>query len=263
MLYDSIPVLMYHHVMPEMKDLNVTPQIFEEQIAFLRRNGWKPLDSNEFLYLIQNSQKQRKKCVLITFDDGFVDNFIYAYPVLKKYKMKAILFIATEFITDLDIKRKSFTIIPHKEIWKIAFSDKKYEVMCTWDEIREMHMEGIFDIQSHGHSHKIPEFIGKDDYNMIENDLKLSQYLILKKLNKKSSHLAWPKGRYNEHTIELAIKLGFKALYTTQRGANTNQEDLLHIKRIAVKCKGSSWLKTKLKIYNSSLLSKIYSKIRT
>lgn len=60
--------------------------------------------------------------------------------------------------------------------------------------------------------------------------------------------------------IEIAVKLGFRALYTTQRGANTT--DLLNIKRFAVKSKGSKWLKTKLRIYSSSLLSQIYFKIK-
>ncbi|MEN2995318.1 MAG: polysaccharide deacetylase family protein [Thermodesulfovibrio sp.] len=70
--------------------------------------------------------------------------------------------------------------------------------MCTWNEIKEMQYEDIFDIQSHGHSHKIPEFIGKDDYKMVENDLKLCKDIILKNLNKESCHLAWPKGVYNK-----------------------------------------------------------------
>ncbi len=72
MIYNSIPVLMYHHVMPEMKELNVTAPIFEKQISLLKRRGWKTLSSDEFLYLMQTPNEKKKKCVLITVDDGFV-----------------------------------------------------------------------------------------------------------------------------------------------------------------------------------------------
>lgn len=57
----QFPFLLYHHVMPEAKELNVIPQIFEEQMSFLKRNGWKSPNSDEFLYLMQTPQKQRKK----------------------------------------------------------------------------------------------------------------------------------------------------------------------------------------------------------
>lgn len=75
--------------------------------------------------------------------------------------MKALMFVATDFIADLDIKRDSFKALTHKEMWRLAFSERKHEVMCTWNELRQMQYEGIFDIQSHGHTHKIPDFIKK------------------------------------------------------------------------------------------------------
>lgn len=251
---------MYHHVMPVTSSLNITPELFEEQLSGLKTNGWKTLDSKEFLYFLQNPKESRKKCVLLTFDDGFVDNYLYAYPILKKYRMKALLFIATDFITDLDIKRENFIAMPHKQMWKIAFSERNYEVMCTWNELKEMESEGVFDIQSHGHTHKIPDFIEKANYAAVENDLFLGQEFLMKYLNKQPLHLAWPKGVYNDKVMRIAVKLGFKALYTTQRGANVY--DTFHIKRLAVKCKGRRWLNKKLMIYKSSLLTKIYSKIR-
>jgi len=260
MIFNSIPVLMYHHVMPLESELNVTPEVFEEQIRELKSKGWKTLTADDFLYLIENPDEKKKKCVLLTFDDGFVDNFLYAYPILKKYKMKALLFVATDFIEDFEVKRDNFKPVNHKEIWRIAFSERKYEVMCTWNELREMQEEGVFDIQSHGHSHKIPDFINQNYLYLIEKDMRTCKELIKKNLHKESLHFSWPKGVYTDETIEIAKEIGFKALYTTQRGVNIN--DPFRIKRIAVKCKGSGWLEKKLIIYSSSIISKIYSKIR-
>ncbi|WP_353684126.1 polysaccharide deacetylase family protein [Thermodesulfovibrio sp. 3907-1M] len=245
--------------MPCSSALNVTPDIFEEQLRGLKTKGWKTLEAKEFLYLMENPEESRKKCVLITFDDGFVDNYIYAYPVLKKYKMKALLFVATDFITDLDIKRSNLKLT-HKEMWEIAFSERKHEVMCTWNELREMQDEGVFDIQSHGHTHKTPDFIERADYQALQDDLRVGKELLIKNLGKQPLHLAWPRGVYDSKTVEVAKKLGFKALYTTQRGANI--DDPFHIKRLAIKNKGMGWLNKKLIIYSSSLLSKIYYRIR-
>ena len=76
MIFNSIPVLMYHHVMPCESDLNVPPQVFEEQLIGLKTKGWKTLTADEFLYLITNSKENRKKCVLLTFDDLLIIFFM-------------------------------------------------------------------------------------------------------------------------------------------------------------------------------------------
>ncbi|WP_353685883.1 hypothetical protein [Thermodesulfovibrio sp. 3462-1] len=64
MIFDSIPVLMYYHVMPCNSVLNVTPEIFEEQLRGLKTKGWKTLDAKEFLYLMENPEKPRKNVFL-------------------------------------------------------------------------------------------------------------------------------------------------------------------------------------------------------
>ncbi len=61
MLNNSIPVVMYHHVMPGKTELNITPELFEEQLLALNRSGWKPLDAKEFLYLMEHPEESRKK----------------------------------------------------------------------------------------------------------------------------------------------------------------------------------------------------------
>lgn len=251
---------MYHHVIPFSIELSITPENFESQILEMKRKGWKALDSQEFSYLIEHPKESRKKCIVITFDDGFLDNYLYAYPILKKYKMKAILFAATGFISDIELKRNDFKILSHKQMWEIAHTERRHEVMCTWSELKEMESEGVFDIQSHGHSHNIPDFIKTKDYKSVREDLELSKALILKHLNKTPSHLAWPKGAYDNKTVDLAKELGFKILYTTQRGANL--DDYSYVKRIAVKNKGKGWLNKKLIIYSSFQLTKIYHSVR-
>jgi peptidoglycan/xylan/chitin deacetylase (PgdA/CDA1 family) len=94
-----ITILLYHKISPKASPFfgqSVSPKVFEEQIQFLKKNfqiiGFRDLRSAN---RIQNNQKD---AVIITFDDGYKDNFLHAYPILKKYDIPATIFLATDFI---------------------------------------------------------------------------------------------------------------------------------------------------------------------
>ncbi|MEW6715765.1 MAG: polysaccharide deacetylase family protein [Nitrospirota bacterium] len=260
MLSRSIPVVMYHHILPMGGGVAVTPEIFKDHLVALQRNGWKTLSGKEFLHLLHSGNIPRKT-VLLTFDDGFADNYVYAYPILKRYRMKALLFVATSFIENADIKRTEFVPLPHREAWELACSERRSEVMCTWNELREMEESGIFDIQSHGHSHNIPQYINENKLAEIKEDLSAGKKMIEEMLSKDVLHLAWPKGKYDDKAIEIAAGLGFRALYTTDRGHNT-QENSMMLHRLPAKNKNGGWLVNKIKIYSSIPLSKLYLALR-
>lgn len=258
MLSRSIPVVMYHHILPMGGGLAVRPEIFVDHLAALRSNGWNTLSGKEFLHLLQSGNIPGKT-VLLTFDDGFADNYVYAYPILKQYGMKALLFAATSFIENTDIKREGFVPLPHREAWKLASSERRSEVMCTCNELREMEESGVFDIQSHGHSHNIPHFINEKKHSEIKEDLSASKKMLEEMLSKEVLHLAWPKGCYNQASVDIASDLGFKAIYTTERGPNTDI-DLMRLRRLPAKGDGK-WLVKRLHIYSSIFFSKLYLSI--
>jgi peptidoglycan/xylan/chitin deacetylase (PgdA/CDA1 family) len=261
-LYNSIPVVMYHHVAPTDRELNVYPDVFENQLSTLAGKGWKTLDGEEFLYFLEHQEEKPKKCVLLTFDDGFADNYVYAYPILKKFNMKAMLFVATEFIEDRDIKRDSFVPLSHNDAWELAYTERRSEVMCTWKELEEMEASGIFDIQSHGLSHKTPDYFKEKKYTELRDDLTAGKKILEKRLSKRVLHFAWPRGHYDSEGIKIASELGYKALYTTERGANTIN-NLTLLKRLPVKCRDGKWLIGKLPIYSSVIFSKLYLSLRS
>jgi peptidoglycan/xylan/chitin deacetylase (PgdA/CDA1 family) len=256
---NSIPVVMYHHISPASCGLTVSPGLFEEHLRYLKKDGWKTLSGDEFLEIIQEEEIPTK-CVVLTFDDGFADNYVYAYPILKKYAMKAILFVATSFIEDVEIKRDDFKPLFHKEAWKLALTERRHEVMCTWRELKEMQGNGVFDIQSHSHSHETPAYIKEKKYSELKDDLLMSKKRIEERLSKNVLHLGWPKGYYDEEGIRIATGLGFRAIYTTERGPNT-AGDLKAIHRLPVK-KDGRWLVKRLNIYSSTFLSRLYLSLR-
>lgn len=80
MVKHSVPVLMYHHVRPEAGMIACTPENFEDQLRWLQKQGYRSLTLAEFNEHLNG--KDVGKAVLITFDDGYLDNWVYAYPLL-------------------------------------------------------------------------------------------------------------------------------------------------------------------------------------
>ena len=79
-----VPVLMYHHVRPGAGMIATTPEHFEDQLRWLAKNGYTTLTAAQFARHLQGEGVPRKS-VLLTFDDGYLDNWVYAYPLLKKH----------------------------------------------------------------------------------------------------------------------------------------------------------------------------------
>ena len=125
-----------------------------------------------------------------------------------------------------------------------------------------MDTSGVFEIQSHGSSHKTPEYMNAKQYDKLGEDLLKGKTVLEEKLSKKILHLAWPQGHFDGEGIKTALDIGFEALYTTERGANT-ADNLSMINRLPVKCKKGRWLTGKLPIYSSILFSRIYLGVRT
>lgn len=119
-------------------------------------------------------------------------------------------------------------------------------------------MRDVFDIHAHTHTHF-------DDYfetMELKEDILESKNSLLKNLNINSSHLCWPRGKYDENSIKIAKECGFDMLYTIKRGINTARGSTHEIKRISMK-KSASWLRKTLFIFSNDFLGNLYTKIRS
>ncbi|MCL5773611.1 MAG: polysaccharide deacetylase family protein [Firmicutes bacterium] len=169
-------VLAYHHINYEKRPDCVSPGNFESHLKILLEKGFKPRHLNEII------ASPHDKDLSITFDDGYLDNWVYAFPLLKKYSIKATIFISTgricleapsprynlEDVWTKKIKKKELPLIEsHFNINTKSFDEKdSKEGFLSWEEIKFMAESGLVDIQSHGASHKMifasPEIT---DYN--------------------------------------------------------------------------------------------------
>ncbi|MBF0556227.1 MAG: polysaccharide deacetylase family protein [Nitrospirae bacterium] len=251
---NAIPVLMYHHVNTAGSFITVGMRNFERQMAFLKEHGYRTINTAD-LEDILTGRAAAKNTVMITFDDGWADNWLYAYPILRKYGLKAVFFAVTSWVHDGGIRHPGTAIPSHKECKAKVAGGLAKEVAMSWDELREMEAGGLIDVQSHTHTHK------KIDEGGVYEDLSQSKGLIEARLGKKCQALCWPWGIYNVNYIDSALRAGFRLLFTTELGTNTYKSDPLKIKRVAIGDIGVMKFRKKLFIHSDDGLSRLYLKV--
>ena len=90
----ALPILMYHHVSPNSGLVTVSPDTFKAQIKVLAKEGWHTIGTEQ-LESFYAGEHLPKKSLMITFDDGYLDNWTYAFPILQKLSVKATVYLVT------------------------------------------------------------------------------------------------------------------------------------------------------------------------
>ncbi len=248
----SVPVFMYHHILPEEGYLAVSLEIFRKQMEFLAKKGYKTLTSEEFLAFKLGRLNVPKKSVFLTFDDGWKDIYFYAYPVLKEFRLKGTVFLVTSWVERASQKRIEFSPYCHKECKKFVKS-KPEKVVLSWEEVEKS--QDVFDFESHTHTHF-------EEGIPYEEEFCFSKELLERRLGKACLHLCWPKGLYTKRLLSLAKKAGYQIFYTTKRGVNLPDRTLDKVKRIAVKSSKWWFIKT-LFLFSHKNLGSFYAKFKS
>ncbi len=190
--YQIVPVILYHDLRENPRGLlQLTIQEFQEQMAYLKKNGFHVISLKKFFDFINLKQGLPDKSVVITIDDGWKSTYTFLYPILKKYGFPATLFIYTDFISPGNPSS------------------------LTWEMIKEMSDNGI-DIQAHSKTHqfKIPwKRKGETEANYqkrLKQELLIPKKIIEKHTGKKVEYIAYPYGQFNKTYIQAAIKYGYK-----------------------------------------------------
>lgn len=264
-LHPAIPVLMYHHVNPEGKFINVSPETFERQMRYLKDTGFTAVCTEDFAGILSGKIAAPRKPVMITFDDGWLDNWVFAFPVLKRYGMKAVIFLVTSRVARQGIRPRSdqgYTdaLPTHRESKALIEDGRADTVMLSWDEVAEMQDSGMVEFHSHTHTHQrwdklIPDRSGRNE--ALRNDLQTAKELLEEK-GLGGNCLCWPQGFYDDDYLSLAASLGYRMMFTTEAGTNDSVERLQRIKRIVIGNIGTLSFAKKLFIYARPRLSRVY-----
>jgi peptidoglycan/xylan/chitin deacetylase (PgdA/CDA1 family) len=267
-----VPVLMYHHVSPAPGLVTVTPEHFAEQMRGLVIAGYRTLRADEFAAWLSGVPLPDKS-VLLTFDDGYLDNWVYAHPVLQTLGLKAMMFVVTDWIKDGpartnagETEHGALPTTPAHNACKAAIATGHAdEVIVRWSEIDAMRTADTFEFHSHTHAHvrwdKVcPNFATKHDG--LANDLAKARATLENRLGSVSDHLCWPQGYFDDDYIAVAKAAGFRYLHTTRAGTNCHGSapDLIH--RIVVKDKSAFWLNSRLWLYRQPRLAAWYARGR-
>lgn len=207
----QIPILMYHavHVMDPSEASNanliVAPDNFEAQIKAMVDAGYYFLTPEEAYKALTENALPAKKVIWLTFDDGNEDFYTIAYPILKKYKVKATNNIITGFVK------------------------KGNAGNLTVKQMKEMMAHGM-SFQSHTVNH--PDLSVTDKATQ-KAELTDSIDFLEDKLNTKVNTIAYPSGRYNQTTLDLAKKT-YKLGLTTNEGLASAKDGLLSLNRVRI-----------------------------
>ncbi|UTF50715.1 polysaccharide deacetylase family protein [Desulfomicrobium sp. ZS1] len=154
-MHQNIPVVMYHSVGLPKKDwmwdfLTIPYGLFEDHIRCLRSKGFVPIDFKEYYAHVRFGAELPERCVFLHFDDGYLDNWVFAYPILRKYGFKGTIFVNPEFVDPALDPRPNLD-----DVWKgrAEIEDLTPHGFLSWAEMRAMEQEGVMDIQSHAMTH--------------------------------------------------------------------------------------------------------------
>jgi len=260
-----LPVLMYHHVSPKPGLVTCTPENFRAQMAWLANNGWKTLSTAEFEAVLRSGEIP-KKSVLVTFDDGYLDNWVYAHPVLQEFGQRATIFLITGWIGDGPCRPHAGPgaapeVPTHKQAMAAAAEGKLDDAFLRWSEVEAMRAAGTFDFHSHTHSHtrwdqQLADQATRDA--ALADDLGNSRATLATRLGAASPHLCWPQGYFDTAYQRVAREAGFTYLYTTEPGVVRADIELTRLPRLVAKDKSAAWFARRMGIYGRPLLSALY-----
>ncbi len=275
---NSLTVILYHGVAPtEVRDdiynyrkKFIAPEHFEKQLAFLKAH-YTILPLEEALQL-QQENRLPPYALAITFDDGYENNFHFAYAALKRMKLSATFFVTTDFVFDrkpLWVDRLEYAYgagnssrteketrdnelrnalkklsSEEREERLVAIetetrsltdfaNDRKVYAPLSESEMREM-VDGGMTIGAHTQSHPILSMILPDE---ARSEIALSKLALESAGFTVSPIFAYPNGQsgdWNDKTEELCQKTGFTHALTTEQGVNTRATHPYRLKRIAL-----------------------------
>ena len=229
----TVPILAYHQVSDRF-DLSITRQKvsqFEKGIRFLYEQGYKAIRLEE---IFNSNEEYNGRKVAITFDDGYEDVYLNAFPLLQKLGFTASIFVITGYVGKYNG-------------WDYNWGRNKKKHL-SWEQIKEMADAG-FGFGSHTVNHpdltKIPQ-------QFVEYELKRSKQVLEDKLGQRVDFLSYPFGRYNRYVQKEAERLGYKGAYTLCSNSKQNDFHPFSQKRWGVYLLDSS-LTLKIKLNQGKL----------
>lgn len=216
----KLPVVMYHHFSTKPSSLGtyvLSPEQFEGDLQYIQKCGYTTISADEFLDYVKSGVPIPQKSIMLTIDDGNESVYTYVYPLLKKYKMKAVVSV-------IGIHTDIFS--NPKERQSVVYGH------LTWDQLREMQKSGLVEIGNHtynmhesakGKRYGVKKLKGEtyEQYkNVLWKDVGKFNDEMEKELGIYPTIFAYPFGGYSEETLPILSEMGFRVIFSCEERVN-------------------------------------------
>lgn len=208
-----LPILMYHQIkdlsgisQPKVNSISASPKELDRQMEYLILNGYQTIYFTDLLDYLQKKCLLPENPIILTFDDGWVEDYTVVFPTLKKYGMVGTFFPPTNWV------------------------NHGATGLISWDQISQMSAEGM-EFGSHTVSHAWLDPLSKDQ---ARNELALSKQLLEEHTGNPIIVLAYPGGSFSGQVIELAKEEGYQAAVTTLYGTDQDLSKIFILHRMSV-----------------------------
>lgn len=223
----TVPILMYHHVeeIAEAQPNWISPKLFDWHMSYLKEKGYHVISLDKLVDDIKNQRRLKPKTVVITFDDGYENNFTNAYPILKKYQ-----YPATIYVTSANVGQEGF---------------------LTVEQMQEMMKNGIT-IASHTKNHAYLPNLSQEEQQI---EITESKRDLEQMLGVSIQHFSYPHGGFREDTKQMVKAAGYLSGATTNRGFDKLDKDVYELNRVRLSDKDikEQYLFAKFSGYYNSL----------
>jgi peptidoglycan/xylan/chitin deacetylase (PgdA/CDA1 family) len=204
----TAPILLYHHVSTnsDTQDsrYNIPPEKFEEQMKWLFDNGYQTITISELADLIYEGGEIPQRPVVITFDDGNIDNYNNAFPILKKYG-----FVATFYIVQIYMNGRD---------------------MISTDQVKDLIKNG-WEIGSHSKTHESLPSVSEE---LLPEEIRMSKINLEEKLGVPINSFAYPYGEINENVVRLTSRYGYKSAVGLGESITHTMQSIFYLQRIEI-----------------------------
>lgn len=222
-----VPIVMYHYVeyVQDKNDklrisLNTTPYVLENEIQTLIAAGYNFITNSELADVLDGKTNLPANPVLLTFDDGYRDFYTDAYPILKKYHVKATNYVIAGFL------------------------NRKNHLLTS--QLQEISKDGLVEIGAHTVNHV---WLKSLPLKTVSDEVFQSKEILEQLINKPVVSFAYPFGAFDDQAIKVVKDAGFRSAVSTIPGVNQNQEDRFYMFRLRP---GGSTGKSFLNILNQT-----------
>lgn len=206
-----VPILMYHHLQDLPGDASVlvqtwtvAPHNFDAQMALVAQRGFHAITMAQLVGQLKGGKSLPAKPIVVSFDDGWAEQYTVAFAVLKKYRLSGTFFVYTR---PLD-----------------------HAQFMTWSQLQEMSAAGM-DIQPHTLTHPHLRALAPDE---AMKEIADSKSILETRLGKPMIAFAYPFGEYNAAVIDMLKRAGFEAAVTLDPGYRQRADELFTLHRIRV-----------------------------